>query len=223
MKRSEINEILREDMAFCDDRRFELPAFAYWSLDEWRAHGEATAEIRACQMGWDITDFGAGDFDNLGLTLFTIRNGNGTPQYPKPYCEKLLICRQGQVTPFHFHWSKMEDIINRGGGDLVVTMYNADENDGKADTPVTVVCDGLPRTVPAGGGIRLRPGESVTLPPRNYHEFAPDTGPALLGEVSTVNDDMCDNRFFDAVGRFPEVEEDEEPLRLLTCDYEKFL
>ena len=44
-------------------------------------------------------------------------------------------------------------------------------------------------------------------------------GRVLLGEVSVVNDDVNDNRFHQAVGRFPEIEEDELPYRLLVGDY----
>ena len=44
-------------------------------------------------------------------------------------------------------------------------------------------------------------------------------GRVLLGEVSVVNDDVNDNRFHQPVGRFPEVEEDEPPHRLLVGDY----
>ena len=33
-------------------------------------------EIRDNQLGWDITDFGQGRFEELGLVVFTIRNGN---------------------------------------------------------------------------------------------------------------------------------------------------
>ena len=38
-----------------------------------------------------MTDFGAGDFDNIGLTALTIRNGNAKEpgKYPKPYAEKI--------------------------------------------------------------------------------------------------------------------------------------
>ena len=225
MKRSEVNAILRDAVAFCGERRFLLPPFAFWSLDEWKQSGERTHEIQACQLGWDITDFGSGDFEHLGLVLFTIRNGAGSPDYPKPYAEKILICEQGQVTPMHFHWSKMEDIINRVGGDLVVTLYNSDEKEELADTAVIVSCDGLKRTVEAGGRVTLRPGESIALPSRMYHQFVVErgTGKTLLGEVSTVNDDTRDNRFHKGIGRFPEIEEDEPPLHLLTIDYAKFL
>ena len=45
-----------------------------------------------------------------------------------------------------------------------------------------------------------------------YHDFAVEegTGPVLLGEVSQCNDDNTDNRFNPPVGRFPEIEEDED-------------
>jgi hypothetical protein len=91
----------------------------------------------------------------------------------------------------------MEDIINRGGGNLVIRMWNATADDRQADTPVTVSMDGVRVTVPAGGTITLTPGESVTLPQRNYHTFWGEAGKGtvLVGEVSRVNDDHVGNRF----------------------------
>lgn len=56
-----------------------------------------------------------------------------------------------------------------------------------------------------------------------YHDFElePGTGPVLLGEVSMSNDDNTDNRFYQPIGRFPEIEEDEAPYRLLCNEYPK--
>ncbi|MFA7141628.1 MAG: D-lyxose/D-mannose family sugar isomerase, partial [Proteiniphilum sp.] len=34
--------------------------------------------------------------------------------------------------------------------------------------------------------------------------------------------DTADNRFNETVGRFPKIEEDEEPIHLLVSDYEKY-
>ena len=106
-------------------------------------------------LGWDVTDFGSGDFRKCGLLIFTFRNGNfhDKETYPKPYAEKLLLVDDGQELPYHFHWSKMEDIINRGGGNLIVQLYNADENEGFAHTDVTVTIDGQKRKIPAGGKV----------------------------------------------------------------------
>jgi len=122
----------------------------------------------------------------------------------------------------HFHWNKVEDIINRGGGILVIRVYNATPDDDLADTPVTVSMDGSKRTVKAGTEIQLGPGESITLPPRLYHEFWGAQDRVLVGEVSLVNDDRADNRFHEPVGRFPQIEEDEPPLYLLVSDYPKY-
>jgi len=224
MKRSEINSLMRNAVSFVREHQFFLPPFAFWSLEDWRARGSETSEIVAQQLGWDITDFGSGDFSKIGLLIFAIRNGT-YDELAKPlgkiYGEKLLLVQPGQVTPTHFHHQKMEDIINRGGGDLVVQLWNSTEDNELATTPVTVSCDGLRRTVAAGGTLTLTPGESVCLPQRLYHSFwgAPNTGAVLVGEVNRVNDDRIDNYFYGSVGRFPEIEEDEAPLHLLTKDY----
>lgn len=223
MKRSEINALLRRAVAFCDEMGFRLPPFAFRSPADWAAAGPEDDEIRDNQLGWDITDFGLGRFDEVGLVIFTIRNGNPDPAspYTKSYCEKLLICEPGQVTPFHYHAAKMEDIICRGGGDLVLRLHHKRDDGRLADTPVSVSVDGTRRDLPAGGTVRLRPGESITLPPYLYHEFwaAEEGGPSLVGEVSKVNDDHHDNFFLDPIGRFPEIDEDEPPLHLLCTEY----
>src|SRR5205823_1812062 len=89
----------------------------------------------------------------------------------KLYAEKILVVDVDQVTPLHFHWIKTEDIINRGGGQLVVQLYNATSDEGLADTPVSGSIDGIMRTVEPGGTVTLRRGESITLPPYCYHAF----------------------------------------------------
>jgi len=226
MKRSEINDIMRSADAFLRQRSFYLPPFAYWSPDAWTGKGGEVSEIVDSNLGWDITDFGLGDYAHSGLFLFTIRGGS--PQNTKTlqgklYTEKILIVGEGQVTPAHFHWTKMEDIINRGGGNLVVQLYNADPDE-QLDraSPVRVSVDGVVHTVPAGGAVVLEPGESITLVPRCYHKFWGEGGRVLAGEVSLVNDDHADNRFYEPVGRFPAIEEDEPPLYLLVNDYGRY-
>lgn len=225
MKRSQINAIMRAADEFIRGRGFYLPPFAYWTPEQWRARGRESAEIVNNQLGWDITDFGSGDFDRVGLFMFTIRNGipeNWKTLKGKLYAEKILVVQERQITPMHFHWSKAEDIINRGGGKLAIQLFNSTADDGLADTPVEVSTDGVARTLKAGDIIRLEPGESITLPPRLYHKFWAEGGKLLLGEVSLVNDDKTDNRFHEPVGRFPEIEEDEPPLHLLYTDYSRY-
>lgn len=224
MKRSEINQIILEAKHFLAQHQFVLPEWSQWSLSDWRSRGNDVRYITDRMLGWDITDFGSGDFLRRGLFLFTLRNGRyGIDK--KPYAEKIMIVDEGQETPMHFHWSKMEDIINRGGGNLVVELYNADSSEGLATTPVHFRIDGLEHTIEPGGRITLLPGQSICMEQYLYHRFygEPGKGRVLVGEVSQVNDDTSDNRFLEPVGRFPDIVEDEEPLHLLCSDYAKFL
>jgi hypothetical protein len=140
------------------------------------------------------------------------------------YAEKIMISRRDQLSPMHRHWVKAEDIINRGGAKLVLELYMPDGK-GQIDreAEVEVPSDGALRRLPAGGRLALAPGESVTLLPGVWHAFWGEGGDVLVGEVSTVNDDLTDNLFRDSVGRFAQIEEDEAPLHLLVSDYEKWL
>ena len=226
MKRSEINAIMQNAADFISANGFHLPPFAWWTPETWAGKGPETAEIVTNGLGWDITDFGQGDYEKCGLFLFTLRNGNPVDLKHgrgKVYAEKIMIAGVDQVTPMHFHWNKTEDIINRGGGKLIIQLYNAGPEDSLHHTDVTVSLDGVQRTVRAGDTVSLSPGESITLPPFLYHQFWGAEARVLVGEVSTVNDDAADNRFYKPVGRFPEIEEDEPPLYLLVNDYGRYV
>jgi D-lyxose ketol-isomerase len=178
----------------------------------WASRGEEAREIVERRLGWDITDFGQGDFARVGLCMFTLRNGtleNLKRGAGKVYAEKIMIVDVDQVTPLRFHWTKVEDIINRGGGKLVIQLYNATEDDELADADVAVSTAGVVHTVRAGSTVVLGPGESITLPTRCYHKFWGAEERILMGEVSVVHNDTVDNRFYEPAGRFPEIEEDE--------------
>ena len=225
MKRSEINAIMKKADDFFHSRGFQLPPFAYWTPDAWSKKGTEVSEIVDNKLGWDITDFGRGDFHAFGLLLFTLRNGDiqGLRSLKgKLYAEKIMVVEDGQVTPFHFHWNKMEDIINRGGGDLLIQLYNATADEMLDEkNKVRVSVDGQRRTLAPGDTVRLSPGESICLEQRCYHQFW-GQGRVLVGEVSLVNDDQQDNRFYEPTGRFPDIEEDVAPLFLLCNDYARF-
>lgn len=225
MKRSEINLFITNAIDFFEEHRFSLPPFAHWTLEAWRERGREADEIRQRQLGWDVTDFNSGLFASCGLTLFTLRNGVfNAVSHHESYAEKIMMVRERQITPLHRHDRKTEDIINRGNsttGDLVVQLYNSTEGGGLANTPVTVTCDGITRRTEAGGSIILKAGESITLPPGLYHSFYSVNGSALIGEVSSMNDDATDNRFYQSLARFPEILEDEPPFRLLITEYPK--
>ena len=222
MKRSEINAVIKEFEAMLAEYRFALPPFLFFTPEEWKEKGHEYDEIRDNALGWDVTDYGEGDYDHKGLALITIRNGNvHNPKYTKCYAEKIMMIREGQVSPNHFHWNKMEDIINRGGGDVVFRLWNATKDEDLSDTEVEICQDGRRYMVPAGAEIVLHPGESLSLYPYYYHEFTimPGTGTTLVGEVSMCNDDNTDNRFYEPLGRYPTIEEDEAPYRLLCTEY----
>jgi D-lyxose ketol-isomerase len=224
MKRSEINQIIKNAKTFMEEKQFMLPPWAYWNLAAWKKNRGDAKEIIDNMLGWDITDFGSGDFYTRGLFLFTIRNGKLNVD-KKPYAEKIMIVEENQETPMHYHWNKMEDIINRGGGNLVIELFNSTPDNGLDTTPVYFKTDGIKRSVNAGGKAVLTPGESICLEQGMYHRFygEPGKGKVLVGEVSMVNDDASDNCFYEAVGRFPVIEEDAEPMHLLVSDYSTFL
>lgn len=225
MKRSEINAAIRHTEKLLAEYRFALPPFAAWNPADWAGNTSKSQEIRRAGLGWDITDFGLGRFNEMGLTLFTSRNGdaaNLSTGKGMVYAEKVIIVRDGQRCPMHYHFIKTEDIINRGGGILVLQLIETGA-DGKADPAREVVfrTDAIERRLPANGLLRLAPGESVTLTPGLAHSFWAEGGDVFVGEVSTVNDDRTDNAFLEPVARFPSIEEDEAPHRLIVGDYHR--
>lgn len=227
MKRSRINTILAEAEAYMAGFGFVLPPFAQWSAAEFRARKPEAGRIIAARMGWDVTDYGQGDFDRLGLFLFTLRNGDLADLrrgQGMAYAEKLLISRQDQISPMHTHALKVEDIINRGGVRLAVQLFGSDPQ-GHFDERAggTVACDGILRDFAPGEVLLLDPGQSVTLRPGDWHAFWGAGGDVLIGEVSTVNDDETDNIFRAPIGRFANIVEDVEPSHLLVSDYPTWL
>lgn len=227
MKRSRINQIMAEADDMIRSYGFVLPPFANWSPGEFKANKDLAANVINARCGWDITDYGAGDFDALGLFLFTLRNGRLADLQRGGgmcYAEKLLISRQDQLSPMHTHVIKAEDIINRGGATLVIELFGSDDDGNFAeDRGGVVFCDGIRRDFNAGEKLRLAPGESVTLVPGDWHAFWGEGGDVLIGEVSTVNDDETDNIFREPIGRFANIDEDEDPTHLLVSDYKNWL
>jgi hypothetical protein len=223
MKRSKINREIEQAKALFSRHGTFLPPFAHWSPEEWGKTGAAHRRISLNGLGWDITDFGSDDFDRTGAVIFTVRNGNyANPGEGTPYAEKLIVLKPGQQIPLHFHREKTEDIINRGGGVFMVELFKAKADDTvDRESAVTAYCDGIQRTVKAGGILQLVPGESITLTPRIFHRFwaKESEGTLICGEVSSVNDDRTDNFFAEKTKRFADIAEDEPPLHLLCNEY----
>ena len=223
MKRSEINQIINEAKKFFKKNNFILPPFGYWPPEKWKSISKnEIEEIINNSLGWDITDFGFNNFWKTGICIFTLRNGsqeNIKKGVGKTYAEKIFFLEVDQQVPLHTHYIKIEDVITRGGGNLGVQLYNAKKDYSLDDTSIILYKDGQKTKFVAGEKFILKPGESITLLPGVYHKFWGADEKVLVGEVSLANDDVNDNKFLKDVGRFPEIEEDVDPLHLLITDY----
>jgi len=229
LKRSTVEHCIATARVVFAHFQVALPPFAQWTVHDWAGVGIEHDEVRDCMLGWDVTDFGSGDFARIGRTLFTLRNGSaGSARYPKTYAEKLILDPEGQRAPAHFHRTKREDIINRGGGNIIVQLTRVDADNRPAPGSVTAVVDGCARQIASGESVRLRPGESVCIPPRTIHQFWGEEGTGhridgigytVSGEVSSVCDDHHDNFFLAEMTRFPALDEDVARRHYLCHEY----
>lgn len=182
MKRSEINNVIREATAAFKKHGWALPP----------------------NPKWDITDFGLGNFSKCGLVLINL-----TEQ--REYCEKLMFVKHNQVTPTHYHASKKEDIICRWG-ELAIDFPRSKKKH-------LLQVNGEVRRISTHRPLILKAGERITLTQKVPHSFWAKTKYAVVGEVSTSNDDLHDNYFADKdIGRFSRIEEDERPIVKLVSD-----
>jgi len=225
MKRSQINNLIDEALEFIHSQHFYLPTWAKWNADKWKTMGEEVEEIRKHGLGWMVTDFGSKEFEKTGLLTFVMRSGlllNNRPQTTKLYGEKLFVVQSEQLTPWHFHWMKTKDLINRGGGRLDVELaWVGDDEKSFEEREVRVQLDGITKVVPVGDKLILEPGESVTVPPKLCLQFCGHKGDnaVLAGEVSSLNDGTRDNCYLGKkVDRTPIVE-DEAPKYSLIGEY----
>jgi len=227
MKRSEINSAIRYAIQTLENNNLRLPAFAYWNMSQWKQKIDELDNIKAIGLGWDVTDFGEGDFNRVGAVLFTVRNGSlANKSHGTPYAEKIILQRHEteQEIPLHFHRVKTEDIINRGGGILMLELFNSHADDSlDTNSPITVKMDGFAHIFPAGAIVEVEKGCSITLQPGLYHRFwaKKGAGDLVVGEISSINDDNTDNVFFRELTRFSDIEEDEATFIPLCGEYGK--
>ncbi|HEY1328013.1 MAG TPA: D-lyxose/D-mannose family sugar isomerase [Casimicrobiaceae bacterium] len=225
MKRSQINAAIALAHEALREHGVRLPDYAYWSPDDWRNAGPEYRRVFLNALGWAVTDFGQGDFERCGITMFDVRNG--THEHPAegtPYGEKIYVLKPGQRLPFHFHYSKTEDIISYAGGTLMIQLYNSRDDESMDDTsPGEVFCDGVRKPFEAGQVFEIPHGGSLTIPPRLYHRFWAKEGAGVLvgGEISTISVPKTDNHFGGGARRFVPIEEDEPARWLINVDYAK--
>lgn len=219
MKRSTIQSAIKKAKEVLLKYHISLPPFANWSKEEFKGKGKEIAPLTQSMLGWDVTDFGNGTFLQMGAVLFTLRNGVKESGVGTPYAEKLIILEENQRLPIHMHKEKTEDIISRAGAAFQIRLWNTGAN-GKPDQneQVQVYCDGVLHVVQPGEVITIENGASITLPPYMYHTFWGAPGQvAVVGEVSSLNDDTTDNYFAEEVSRFSKIEED-EPIEFVLCN-----
>ena len=52
MKRSELNQIMKNAVEFIGEHKFLLPPFAFFSAEDWQTKGHDYDEIRDNMLGW---------------------------------------------------------------------------------------------------------------------------------------------------------------------------
>jgi D-lyxose ketol-isomerase len=221
MLRSEIDAAIDAAREFAAGAVFPLPGFASWSRADWLAKADRLRPTLERGLGWDVTDFGRGDFSRYGLCLCTIRNGRVADvdrNTAQTYAEKFMVIEVGQETPFHLHPRKTEDIINRGGGVLRVEVHPADGSQ-LGDGVTATLVDGVETEIAAGEGILIRPGQSIQIPSGAFHRFWAEDARVLGGEVSATNDDENDNVFLEPFPRYASIDEDAPARYLLVGEY----
>ena len=222
MKRSDINLCIEKAKSFATKMNVFLPPYAFWTVEEWQSKGSECDEIRKTMLGWDVTDFGLGDYYKTGRTLFTLRNGsNEYKEISRRYSEKFIFIEENQAAPIHYHRNKTEDIINRGGGNILVQTCKALPDGTKSNESFMMSINGVEKQMKADEIIRLTPGESILIPAGIIHEFWSEegTGMTLSGEIGTICDDINDNVFLSPCERFCETEEDVKRSHYLCNEY----
>jgi D-lyxose ketol-isomerase len=220
LKRSVVEQNIELAKATFNRFGIQLPPFAFWSADDWKARSTDVDEIRHCRLGWDVTDFGSGNFEKIGRTLFTLRNGHMRGhRYPKFYAEKLILNPEGQHAPAHYHRSKMEDITHRAGGCLMVRILGEAAKDGLVLPVERIQIDGQTIKLGTEGRVCLKPGQSICIPPLTIHQFCGDGELGVSSEVSSVCNDEEDNIFLEPAVRYPALEEDQPRKHYLCHEY----
>jgi len=188
MKRSEINQLVRDATACFQRNSWTLPPNAKW----------------------DVTDFGLGDWRQNGLVLINLAD---QPEY----CEKLMYAKEGMTTPAHCHRQKKEDIIARNGS-LRVRVWSSEPELSAGTTvdilvngEATSLLSGSSIDLCSGSRITLTPGVYHEFAPITEECVIGEVSTANddLQDNFFVNPE---------IGRYPLVIEDEAAIVRLISD-----
>ena len=108
MLRSKVNSQIKLSLNYLIKKNYILPTWASWNFTKWKKNLKLAKKISKYQLSWDITDFGSNNFDKIGLTLFTLRNGKLTEKNKIQYAEKLMLLKPNQAIPYHYHKKKLK-------------------------------------------------------------------------------------------------------------------
>jgi hypothetical protein len=148
------------------------------------------------------------------------RTARPLPSPAAGYVERVMFSQVHQVNPMHLHRAITSDLANRGGGDLVIQLYNAGARGGlDEESRVPIHVNGIFYNIRAGGLIRLAPGDSITLPPGLCHKSWPEKAGCLIGEIATPGNPNADTHYVDTEPGPMEIEEDEPALFVLCHEY----
>jgi D-lyxose ketol-isomerase len=224
MKRSFVDSRIAAMLAMCERHGARLPSFAHWGEHDYSADPSAARRILDGGLGWNVVEFKPGGFAQSGLSVFTLRMGDGrqlSHGRGRLYAEKVLLAEDGQRTPHHYHIVKTEDIVNRGGARFVVELFKVD----RAGTPLKerfrALKDVKILELEPGAKVVLEPGESLTLDPFVAHAFWAEGGATLAGEVSLAHDDRADNLFLPPLAASSPIEEDAPRKYMTVRDHER--
>jgi D-lyxose ketol-isomerase len=188
MKRSEINQLVRDATALFEHYRWVLPP----------------------EPRWDVTDFGLGDWREYGLVLVNLAD-------EAEYCEKLMYAKEGMTTPAHCHAKKTEDIISRNGVLRIQLWAGKPEKSAGKMVQVKIngkphqVESGAFIDLHSGWRIKIVPGIYHEFLPLTEECVIGEVSTAN----DDKNDNFFVNS---SVGRFPEIDEDEPPVVRLISD-----
>lgn len=98
MLRSEINACIEHAKELYASISFKLPEWGHYSPADWSNDPDLAKWCRDHQMGWDVTDYGEGNFEKRGLILFCLRNGICASRR-SALCRKNHDCRRKSGMP----------------------------------------------------------------------------------------------------------------------------
>ena len=219
MERSHINTLLADAEDFFAAAGVVLPPFAFWRPDEFARRVRAGHErLVISRMGWLVSDFGLDNFAAEGTVAFCA--GAGDSGGARNYAERWFILREGQRIPERFHRRRTKDIVACGPGNLCLRLHRTTPDAAVDETAnLEAEVDGAARKLAPGARLVLRPGERALIEPMTFHECRAEQGDLIIREISTATDEMLDSFFLPHIGLAADIDEDEQPRRLLVSDY----